>query len=174
MKKVKAKKINEIWNHDTSKWDREEMKWEYEEVHERTPNEDELERFIEDTNAMYLDDEHGNVTIYEKVHGQKTYVILADLGLWNGRAKGGKIIKGLWNAISMSTDVDCVLMLYTMTELTTSRLRNLLLLVWNMSKNIPICPTENFISVCSMILIIPMKLTCLRLCTDGKEVRNNV
>ena len=98
----KAKKINEIWNYDTCGYNREEMKQEYEEFNGETPNEEELDRFIEDTNIMFLDDERSNVEFYEKQHGSKTYVILADLGLWNGRAEGGKIIKGLWNAISKS------------------------------------------------------------------------
>ena len=96
----KAKKINEIWNYDTCVYDKKEMKQEYEEIYEETPSEEELERFIEDTNDMFLDDERSNVEFYEKQYGQKTYIILADLGLWDGRAKGGKIIKGLWNAIS--------------------------------------------------------------------------
>ena len=96
----KAKKINEIWHYDTCAYDKEEMKQEYEDIYEETPDEEELERFIEDTNDMFLDDERSNVEFYEKQHGQKTYIILADLGLWDGRAEGGKIIKGLWNAIS--------------------------------------------------------------------------
>ena len=96
----KAKKVKEIWSFNTYDWDREEMKQEYEEVYEETPDEEELDRFIEDTNDMYLNDERNNVEFYEKQHGQKTYIILADLGLWYGHAEGGKIIKGLWNAIS--------------------------------------------------------------------------
>ena len=96
----KAKKINEIWNYDTCAYDKEEMKQEYEEIYGETPDEEELDRFIEDTNDMFLDDERSNVEFYEKQYGQKTYIILADLGLWDGRAEGGKIIKGLWNAIS--------------------------------------------------------------------------
>ena len=96
----KAKKVKEIWSFNTYDWDREEMKQEYEEVYGETPNEEELDRFIEDTNDMYLNDERNNVEFYEKQHGQKIYIILADLGLWYGHAEGGKIIKGLWNAIS--------------------------------------------------------------------------
>ena len=97
---IKAKKVNEIWNSSTYNWDREEMKQEYEEIYGETPNEEELDRFIEDTNTVHLEDERYNVECYEKEHGTKTYVILADLGLWNGHAAGGKVIKGLWNAIS--------------------------------------------------------------------------
>ena len=96
----KDKKVNEIWSSYTYNWDREGMKMEYEEIYEKTPDEEELDRFIEDTNTMYLDDEYANVTSYEEEHGSKTYVILADLGFWDGRAEGGKIVKGLWNAIS--------------------------------------------------------------------------
>ena len=98
MKKVK--KINEIWNHDTSGWDKEEMSREFEDVYGYTPDEAELDAFIDEENVMHLDVERCNVEYYEKEHDVKTYVILADLGLWNGRAEGGKIIKGLWNAIS--------------------------------------------------------------------------
>lgn len=36
---------------------------------------------------------------YERHHGEKEYVVIADLGLWNGRQAGGRIIKGLSSAI---------------------------------------------------------------------------
>ena len=97
---IKINKVNEIWNSSTYNWDKEEMKQEYEELNGEIPSEEVLDRFIEDTNDMFLDDERSNVEFYEKQYGAKTYVVLADLGLWNGRAEGGKIIKGLWNAIS--------------------------------------------------------------------------
>ena len=97
---IKTKKVNEIWNSNTYDWDREEMKQEYEEIYGETPSEEELNSFIEDKNNIFLDNERYNVECYEKEHETKTYVILADLGLWNGRAAGGKVIKGLWNAIS--------------------------------------------------------------------------
>ena len=63
---IKAKKVNEIWNSSTYNWDREEMKQEYEEIYGETPNEEELDRFIEDTNSVYLEDERYNVECYEK------------------------------------------------------------------------------------------------------------
>ena len=97
---IKTKKVNEIWNYDTSKWDREEMFREFEDVHCYEPDDVDLDEYIEEENRMNLEAEMDNVTFYEREHGAKTYVILADLGLWNGRAEGGKIIKGLWNAIS--------------------------------------------------------------------------
>lgn len=97
---IKTKKVNEIWNHDTSNWDRDEMGMYFEDVYDYTPDEAELDTFIDEDNMRALEDEQHNVTYYEKEHGQKTYVVLADLGLWYGHAAGGKIIKGLWNAIS--------------------------------------------------------------------------
>ena len=63
---IKTKKVNEIWNSSTYNWDREEMKQEYEEIYGETPNEEELDRFIEDTNSVYLEDERYNVECYEK------------------------------------------------------------------------------------------------------------
>ena len=36
---------------------------------------------------------------YERTHGEKEYVVIAELGLWNGKQDGGKIIKGLSSAI---------------------------------------------------------------------------
>ena len=65
----KTKKVNEIWNSNTYDWDREEMKQEYEELNGEIPSEEVLDRFIEDTNDMFLDDERSNVEFYEKQHG---------------------------------------------------------------------------------------------------------
>ena len=78
---IKTKKVNEIWNSNTYDWNEEEMKQEYEEIYGETPNEEELDRFIEDTNDNFFDIERDNVESYENRHGSKTYVILADLGL---------------------------------------------------------------------------------------------
>lgn len=36
---------------------------------------------------------------HERTHGEKEYVVIAELSLWNGRQAGGRIIKGLSNAI---------------------------------------------------------------------------
>lgn len=93
-------KKNMIWSYDTSSWDEDEMRGMYEECYEETPSEEILQRYIQDVNQDYLWDEKSNVEFYEKENGQKQYIVLADLGLWNGRFDGGKIITGLWNAIS--------------------------------------------------------------------------
>ena len=93
-------KKNMIWSYDTSSWDEDEMRGMYEECYEETPSEEILQRYIQDVNQDYLWDEKSNVDFYEKENGQKQYIVLADLGLWNGRFDGGKIITGLWNAIS--------------------------------------------------------------------------
>ena len=93
-------KKNMICSYDTSSWDEEEMKMDFEEIFEITPSEENLQQYIYDTNQDYLWDEKSNVEYYEKENGQKQYIVLADLGLWNGRFDGGKIITGLWNAIS--------------------------------------------------------------------------
>lgn len=90
-----------IWTHDTSKWDREEAKENFFEVRGYETEDDyELDEFINEMNNEYLYDEQMNIEHHEKSHGQKYYVVLADLGLWHGRCDGGKVIKGLWNAIS--------------------------------------------------------------------------
>lgn len=93
-------KKNMIWSYDTYGWDEEEMKAMYKECYEETPSEETLQQYIYDTNQDCLDDEKSNVKFYENIHGQKQYIILADCGLWYGRRDGGKIITGLWNAIS--------------------------------------------------------------------------
>lgn len=89
-----------IWSYDTYNWDKDDAKATYKEFYERDPSEQELEDLIYEENQRYLEDEQGNIEFYEETHGVKHYVILADLGLWYGHRDGGKIVKGLWNAIS--------------------------------------------------------------------------
>lgn len=89
-----------IWSYDTYNWDREEMIGLYKEIYDHSPSEEELYEFIEDENLRCLEDEQTNIEFYEKQYGTKHYIIIASLGLWNGRFDGGKIIKGLWNSIS--------------------------------------------------------------------------
>lgn len=93
-------KKNMIWSYDTSNWDEEEMKNMYEECYGESPDENALDKYIQDINGWYLDDVRGEIEFYEKENGQKQYIVLANLGLWNGRFDGGKIINGLWEAIS--------------------------------------------------------------------------
>jgi hypothetical protein len=90
-----------VWSYDTYNWDKEEAKENFFEVKGYEPEDEyELDEFINDMNSEYLYDEQMNIESYEKWHGQKYYIILADIGLWNGRFDGGKVVKGLWNAIS--------------------------------------------------------------------------
>lgn len=93
-------KKNMIWSYDTSNYDVEDMKDMYEEAYEETPDEETINRYIQDVNDDYLGDIKSEITFYEDNHKQKQYVIIAKLGLWNGTFAGGKIITGLWNAIS--------------------------------------------------------------------------
>ena len=93
-------KKNMIWSYDTSNWDEEEMRNMYEECYEETPSDETLQQYISDVNSDYLGDVKSEIDFYENKHEKKEYIVLADLGLWNGRFDGGKIITGLWNAIS--------------------------------------------------------------------------
>ena len=90
-----------VWSYDTSNWDKNEAKEYFFEANGyKTEDEYELQEFINEMNSEYLYDEQANIEFYEKSHGEKYYIVLADLGLWNGRFDGGKVIQGLWNAIS--------------------------------------------------------------------------
>ena len=94
------KKQRMIWSYDTSKWDRKEAKEMFIELRGRDPEDDEdIDYFISQENDLCLECERDNVECHERLHGVKHYVVLADLGLWNGRHDGGKVIEGLWNAI---------------------------------------------------------------------------
>lgn len=89
-----------VWSYDTSNWDRNEAIKVYREIYDCDPSEEELDRFVFNENDRNLEDEAGNITFHERKHGYKYYIVLADLGLWNGRFDGGKIIRGLWKSIS--------------------------------------------------------------------------
>lgn len=93
-------KKNIIWSYDTSNWDKEEIKSMYEEAYEEIPNDEILQKYINDVNDDYLGDVRGEIEFYEKKEGMKTYLITGKLGLWYGTVDGGKILTGLWNAIS--------------------------------------------------------------------------
>ena len=94
------KKQRVIWTYDTSKWDRKEAKEMFVELRGRNPeDEEDIDYFISQENDLCLDCEKENVECFERRYGTKHYVVLADLGLWNGRYDGGKVIKGLWGAI---------------------------------------------------------------------------
>lgn len=71
-----------IWSYD-SEYLREEMKQAYPDK-----TEDEITEIIESVNGDYLDDERVNLDIQLNTE----IIIIADLGLWNGRRNGYKII----------------------------------------------------------------------------------
>ena len=90
-----------IWSYNTRNWDKQEAKDDFFEVNGYEPEDEyELNEFINEMNAEYLYDEQMNIEHYEEWHGQKHYIVLADIGRWNGRFDGGKVVKGLCNAIS--------------------------------------------------------------------------
>lgn len=83
-----------IWSNidlDINDW-----KYAYEEfieandIDEDPNDEDEIYKYMIDTNNMYLDDERANLN----VNTDGRILIIADLGLWNGRVPGYKILNG--------------------------------------------------------------------------------
>ena len=92
-------KTRVIWDWDTSSWNQDESKEMYEETYGRTPSDEELSAFVEENNSKYLSDVISEIEHYESVHGKKSQVVVAKLGLWNGTFDGGKIIVGLANVI---------------------------------------------------------------------------
>lgn len=82
----KARRI--IWTNeiDIEDWRDDIMNW-----HEEDEiTEDELYNIAYDTNMMYLDDERANLC---KELGN-SLVVIGDIGRWNGRAHGWKLLKG--------------------------------------------------------------------------------
>lgn len=74
----------------------------YEGTNKQIPDEIEdsdLDEYIDNCINENLSILVSEIRHYERTHGEKEYVVVADLGLWNGRQAGGKIIKGLSSAI---------------------------------------------------------------------------
>lgn len=92
-------KTRVIWDWDTSSWNQDESKEMYEDTYGRIPSDEELSAFVEENNSEYLSDVISEIEHHESVHGKKSYVVVAKLGLWNGTFDGGKIIEGLANVI---------------------------------------------------------------------------
>lgn len=69
---------------------------------------DELEAaiidFLEQNAQWDLDDLIWEINHQEKKEGVKEYVVKANLGLWNGRAEGGKVISGLRRVFQMTSE----------------------------------------------------------------------
>lgn len=75
---------------------------EYNGFDERHDNDDDLYKWMTETNDSYLDDERYNLN--KEVDGR--ILIIADLGLWNGRKPGYKIIesRNIKNILSSQCD----------------------------------------------------------------------
>ena len=68
---------------------------EYNGFDERHDNDDDLYKWMCETNSMYLEDEQANLN--KKLDGR--ILIIADLGLWNGRKQGYRIVGSNLNEI---------------------------------------------------------------------------
>lgn len=77
----------------------EENGWE-----EDTDNENNLWRYINETLDQYLDDERANLDMLIDGH----ILIIADLGLWNGRRQGYRIHEGNVKNILYDADADYI------------------------------------------------------------------
>ena len=73
------------------------------EIEDADPNdEDAIYEWMNETNDMYFEDEYTNLN--KKIDGR--ILVIADLGLWDGRKQGCKIIEGKNIADILYTDCD--------------------------------------------------------------------
>ena len=98
-------KIHFVWSNSVdvmfpNEEENKTMYKEFLEMNNMTEDDIDINEYLDNEIGQYWNDEYENLTSHEKVQGEKYYLVLADLGLWNGRADGGLIIKGIWNAIS--------------------------------------------------------------------------
>lgn len=84
--------------------DRKAMYHDFCAINEIEPSEDDMYEYLASEIDWMLGDLYCEIETYERTHGAKSYVVLADLGLWNGRYDGGKVINGLWNTISQTLE----------------------------------------------------------------------
>lgn len=102
-------KTRVIWDNDISSWNQDESREAYEESYGCAPTDEELYEFMEKSSAYHLDDVISDIKRHERSHGAKSYVVLAQLGLWHGPAAGGKIIHGLTSVIQECfEDINCL------------------------------------------------------------------
>src|SRR5574344_2172955 len=99
---MKNTKIRNIWSHDanTELGTEEEIKDQYKEfleINNLPPewleNEEKINDYAFETVQYYLDDVQTEIKCHEDTHGYKTYLIIANLGLWFGNRRGGKVVK---------------------------------------------------------------------------------
>ena len=67
---------------------------------ESTEDENKCYEYASELVSDYYNDLQMEIETYENSHGEDTYIIIADIGRWNGRYHGGKVIKGLFNTFS--------------------------------------------------------------------------
>ena len=60
---------------------------------------DELTGYANLENIRYLESIYADIFQHELMGHKKTYVVKADIGLWDGRYEGGKIIEGMESVI---------------------------------------------------------------------------
>jgi hypothetical protein len=104
-KKAYVPKIKIIWSFDfiykNMTEHREEFRTAYQECYNELPESEEaLDDFIEQDTIQGYQDDKDNVEFFEKEHGAKTYVVLADIATWHGVVKGGDIIEGMNEVLS--------------------------------------------------------------------------
>ena len=101
-----AQKEKVFWDSDTFSWDEKEMIDNYREAFNIDETEevdmDKVRDFADWTNLNYLSDLDYEFDHYDDKTGlPSVYVIVAQIGRWNGTFDGGKVVYGLKNAIHM-------------------------------------------------------------------------
>lgn len=66
--------------------------------------EEKMYDYADETVRDYLEDLRMEIKSHEDKHGEKFYLVLADIGRWDGRYAGGRVIKGLWNTLNKTMD----------------------------------------------------------------------
>lgn len=88
-----------VWNSEVQNV--EDYREEYKELYQEEPTDNELYTFAYDNIQTELEDLFAEIATHEKHHGQKSYVVKGDIGRWDGRHDGGRVIKGMKQVILM-------------------------------------------------------------------------
>ncbi len=107
---MKTTKTKLIWTDDINQQfgTEEEIRKEYQDCNELTDEEmDEVsegtvEEWANELTSSYFDDLIDEVRHFDKNHN--SFLVIGNLGLWNGRQEGGKVVHGLDNAIRMTME----------------------------------------------------------------------
>ena len=86
-------KIHFVWSNSVdvmfpNEEENKTMYKEFLEMNNMTEDDIDINEYLDNEIGQYWNDEYENLTSHEKVQGEKYYLVLADLGLWNGRADG--------------------------------------------------------------------------------------